>query len=119
MDDDGTGALPGASGGASGKEGIIVRGVYLEGAGWDRKLNSLTEARPMELLTPLPHIHFKPSEIKRKSGKGVYTCPVYYYPIRAVVKERASFVIAVDLRTGQFDSDFFVKRGTACILSTQ
>ncbi|KAJ1516963.1 Dynein heavy chain 2, axonemal [Coelomomyces lativittatus] len=99
--------------------GVLVRGFYLEGAGWDKRTNTLTEPKPMELLTLLPSILFKPTEVKKKSSKGVYSCPVYYYPIRAVVKERASFLIAIDLKTGPFDSDFFIKRGTACILSTQ
>ncbi|KAI9224867.1 dynein heavy chain and region D6 of dynein motor-domain-containing protein [Blastocladiella britannica] len=116
VEDDGNAALNQA---AQIKDGIVVRGVHLEGAGWDRKSNALCEPRPMELLTALPPIHFRPNESKRKSTKGLYACPVYYYPIRAEVKGRASFVIAIDLRTGAIDSDFFIKRGTACILSTQ
>ncbi|KAJ3375748.1 Dynein heavy chain 2, axonemal [Allomyces arbusculus] len=100
------------------KDGIIVRGVYLEGAGWDRRTNALTDPRPMELLTPLPPVLFRPSEAKRKSGKGQYVCPVYYYPIRAEVRGRASFVIALDVRSGTHDADYWIQRGTACILST-
>jgi len=36
----------------------------------------------MELLTPMPPIHFKPIESKKKQAKGNYTCPLYYYSIR-------------------------------------
>ncbi|KAI9188053.1 hypothetical protein H9P43_002444 [Blastocladiella emersonii ATCC 22665] len=119
VEDDGGNSTAGATQAAQIKDGIVVRGAYLEGAGWDRKANALCEPKPMELLTALPPIHFKPTEGKRKSSKGLYSCPLYYYPIRAEVKGRASFVIAIDLRTGAIDADFFIKRGTACILSTQ
>ncbi|KAL7754402.1 hypothetical protein RI367_000383 [Sorochytrium milnesiophthora] len=101
------------------KDGIYVRGIYLEGAGWDKKANCLKEPHPMELITSMPPIHFRPVENKKKLTRGLYPCPVYYYPIRAVVKERQSFVIAVDLKTGTNDADYFVKRGTACLLSTR
>ncbi|RKP17872.1 hypothetical protein ROZALSC1DRAFT_23782, partial [Rozella allomycis CSF55] len=99
------------------KDGIYVQGVYLEGASWDKKANCLKEPRPMELVTPMPVIHFKPVEAKKKAVKGVYTCPVYYYPVRTGSEDRPSFVIAVDLKVGQFDADFFIKRGTALLLS--
>ena len=50
---------------------------------WDKKNNCLKEPKPMELITPLPPIHFKPVESKKKATKGMYTCPLYYYPIRS------------------------------------
>jgi dynein heavy chain len=68
------------------KEGVYIRGLYLEGASWDNKNGCLKDSNPMELTTPLPLIHMKPVENKKKSMKGLYVCPLYYYPIRAVVK---------------------------------
>ncbi len=47
-----------------------MRGLFLEGAGWDKKTSSLVEANPMQLVCPMPTIHFKPNENKRKSTKG-------------------------------------------------
>ncbi len=99
------------------KDSVLISGVYLEGAGWDRKSNCLKEPKAMELVTAMPLIQFKPVESRKKSSKGIYLCPVYYYPIRTGAEERPSFIIAVDLKTGQYDSDFFVKRGTALLLS--
>ena len=49
-----------------------MKGLFLEGAGWDKKSSSLVEANPMQLVCPMPAIHFKPNENKRKSAKG--TC---------------------------------------------
>jgi len=99
------------------KEGAYIKNIFLEGASWDKKNNCLTEPIPMELLTPMPPIHFKPIESKKKQAKGNYTCPLYYYSIRTGTRERPSFVIAMELKSGSHDSDFWVKRGTAALLS--
>jgi len=71
----------------------------------------------MELFCPMPIIHFKPTESKKKSSKGLYNCPIYMYPVRTGSRERPSFMIAADVKSGSQDSDFWVKRGTALILS--
>uniref|UniRef100_A0A670KJQ6 Dynein axonemal heavy chain 2 n=1 Tax=Podarcis muralis TaxID=64176 RepID=A0A670KJQ6_PODMU len=99
------------------KEGVWVRGLYLEGAGWDRKNSCLMDAEPMQLVCPIPTIHFKPVENKKKSGKGMYACPCYYYPNRAGTAGRPSFVIGIDLRSGAMPSDHWIKRGTALLMS--
>ena len=88
------------TGNAATREGVLITGVYLEGAGWDRKSNSLREPRAMELVTPMPPILFRPVEARKRTAKGVYACPVYYYPQRTGSEERPSFVLAVDLKTG-------------------
>ncbi|KAJ3056563.1 Dynein heavy chain 2, axonemal [Rhizophlyctis rosea] len=99
------------------KEGVYIRNLYLEGASWDKKNNCLKEPKPMELITALPPIHFKPVESKKKATKGMYTCPLYYYPIRSGTRERPSFIIALELKAGIHDYDFYVKRGTAALAS--
>ncbi|KAJ1563167.1 Dynein heavy chain 2, axonemal, partial [Nowakowskiella sp. JEL0078] len=71
----------------------------------------------MELITPMPSIHFKPVDGKKKSNKGTYTCPLYYYPIRTGSRERPSFIIALELKLGGNDAEFYVKRGTAALAS--
>lgn len=52
------------------KDGVWIKGLFLEGAGWDKKNACLVEANPMQLTCSMPTIHFKPSETKKKSGKG-------------------------------------------------
>nr|XP_060635826.1 dynein axonemal heavy chain 2 [Anolis sagrei ordinatus] len=99
------------------KEGVWIRGLYLQGAGWDKKNSCLMEAEPMQLVCPIPTIHFKPVENKKKSGKGMYACPCYYYPNRAGTAGRPSFVIGIDLRSGAMPSDHWIKRGTALLMS--
>ncbi|XP_006899240.1 PREDICTED: dynein heavy chain 2, axonemal [Elephantulus edwardii] len=99
------------------KDGVWVRGLYLEGAGWDRKNSCLVEAEPMQLVCLMPTIHFRPAESRKKTAKGMYSCPCYYYPNRAGSSDRSSFVIGVDLRSGAMTSDHWIKRGTALLMS--
>ncbi|KAM6163721.1 dynein axonemal heavy chain 2 [Rhynchocyon petersi] len=99
------------------KDGVWVRGLYLEGAGWDRKNSCLMEAKPMQLVCPMPTIHFRPAESRKKTAKGMYSCPCYYYPNRAGSSDRSSFVIGIDLRSGAMTADHWIKRGTALLMS--
>eukprot|EP00854_Cymbomonas_tetramitiformis_P005380 gene5380-6528_t len=99
------------------KEGVYIKGMFLEGAGWDFENGCLMEPEPMELIVPMPIIHFKPVENKKKSQKGIYLCPLYLYPVRTGSRERPSFMISIDLKSGNVDPDHWVKRGTALLLA--
>ncbi|KAL3846382.1 hypothetical protein ACJMK2_017380 [Sinanodonta woodiana] len=100
------------------KDGVYIKGLFLQGAGWDKKNQCLVEANPMELVCPIPTIHFKPVENKKKSSKGIYTCPCYYFPNRTGSMGRPSFVVAVELKTGgDKGPDHWIKRGTALLMS--
>jgi dynein heavy chain len=98
------------------KEGVYIRGLYLEGARWDRDRGQLTEPLPMELYDAMPVVLFKPIEAKRKVLKGMYTCPCYMYPVRTGTRERPSFMLPVELKA-QEAPDHWIKRGTALLLS--
>lgn len=65
----------------------------------------------------MPVIHFKPKERKGKALQNVYDCPCYYFPIREGTIERDSFMLKIDLKTGDFPPEFWVKRGTALLMS--
>ena len=78
----------------------------------------LEEPKPMELIAKMPIIHFKPVEGKRKVIKGMYSCPIYMFPVRTGTRERPSYVISADLRGGRYSSDFWCKRGVALLLSS-
>jgi dynein heavy chain len=71
----------------------------------------------MELIVPMPIIHFKPVVSKKKAIKGTYMCPLYLYPIRTGSRERPSFLLYVTLKTGAHSPDHWIKRGTALLLS--
>ncbi|XP_063992490.1 dynein axonemal heavy chain 2 [Diachasmimorpha longicaudata] len=98
-------------------DGVFIRSIFLEGAGWDRKRGTLAEPTPMQLIYEMPVIHFCPTEQLKKKSKGLYNCPCYYYPVRGGTNNRSAFVVTVDLDSGYESSDFWVKRGTALLLS--
>lgn len=98
------------------KEGVYVRGLFLDGARWDFDHNCLAEPLPMELFCAMPILHFQPVENKKKV-KGVYSAPVYLYPVRTGTRERPSYMIAADLKAGAHSSEFWTKRGTALLLA--
>lgn len=100
------------------KDGAYIKGLILEGARWDFDHDCLTEPHPMELHCGMPILHFKPVEAKKKPARGLYSCPLYLYPLRTGTRERPSFMIAVDLKAGAGKSpDVWTKRGTALLLS--
>merc|ERR1712093_55632 len=80
------------------KGGSYCHGLFLEGARWDLDNSCLTEPIPMELCCSMPVIHFKPVDNKKKSIKGIYSCPLYLYPLRTGSRERPSFVISCEVR---------------------
>ena len=42
-------------------EGVYVKDMYLEGAGWDMDNLCLCEPNPMELVVDMPIVHFRPA----------------------------------------------------------
>jgi dynein heavy chain len=99
------------------RDGVFIYGIYLEGATWNVQHGILEESRPMELISHMPVIHFKPVEGRRRTAKGYYTCPLYMYPVRTGTRERPSYVSSVDLKVGKQSSDYWTKRGVAMLLS--
>jgi dynein heavy chain, axonemal len=100
------------------REGVFVKGLLLEGAGWDMDFATLVEAPPMKMLTKMPIIHMKLIESKKKVGKGVYSCPCYVYPDRHGSRDKPSYVMNFDLKSGKNESEFWLKRGAALLLSS-
>ncbi|KAM9855172.1 dynein axonemal heavy chain 2-like [Aulostomus maculatus] len=99
------------------KDGVFIRGLYLEGAGWDKENSCLMEAEPMQMFCPIPAIHFKPVANLKKMAKSMYLCPCYYLPVRSGRGGRASFVVGVELKSGAATPDHWIKRGTALLMS--
>ncbi|CAM9180031.1 unnamed protein product [Ectocarpus fasciculatus] len=100
------------------KEGVYITGLYVEGACWNFGQGFLEEPKPMELVSNMPIMHFKPVEGKRKAAKGYYSCPLYMFPIRTGTRERPSYVVSCDIRVGRNTADYWCKRGTALLLAT-
>ena len=65
----------------------------------------------------MPIIHFKPVEAKKSRGKGMYTCPLYMYALRTGSRERPSWMLNIDIKSGAAEPEIWTKRGTALLLA--
>ena len=63
------------------EDGVIVYGLYLEGARLDTESWLLQDSRPGQMYDPLPAIHFQPV-ISYKQIESTYVCPVYKTAVR-------------------------------------
>merc|ERR1719410_786182 len=99
------------------KDGAFMKSMILEGAKWDANTMALSDAETMQLFSPMPIVHFKPVTRKKAATDGIYSCPLYLYPIRTGSRERPSFMIWVELKSGQYAPDLWTKRGAALLLS--
>ncbi|XP_053480111.1 dynein axonemal heavy chain 3-like [Ictalurus furcatus] len=59
------------------EDGAYVRGLFLEGARWDREHMVIGESLPKILFDPLPIIWLKPGESSTFQHENIYVCPVY------------------------------------------
>ncbi|KAJ3254160.1 Dynein heavy chain 7, axonemal [Boothiomyces macroporosus] len=68
---------PTKSAGVRPEEGQYVSGLFLEGARWDVKMNSIAESYPRVLYDAMPIIWLKPGERSKFITNATYECPVY------------------------------------------
>uniref|UniRef100_A0A8C4NM26 Dynein heavy chain 5, axonemal n=1 Tax=Dicentrarchus labrax TaxID=13489 RepID=A0A8C4NM26_DICLA len=100
--------------------GVYIYGLFLDGAGWDRRSAKLTEAPPKVLFTPLPVVHVyaissaNMADNKRQPGGGgavsLYSCPVYKKPRRTDL----NFIFSLQLRSVQ-PVEHWTLRGAALL----
>lgn len=91
-------------------EGVYVYGLYLEGAGWDRRGCKLVEPKPKVLNEVLPVIHIFAINSTGVSDTKHYSCPIYKKPRRTDL----TYIAAVLLKTS-LPPDHWVLRGVALL----
>ncbi|XP_043198855.1 dynein axonemal heavy chain 8-like [Amphibalanus amphitrite] len=91
-------------------EGVLVHGLFLDGAGWDKKNCKLQESLPKVLFIKLPVVHI--FAVNNPSGKDArsYKCPVYKKPNRTDL----NYITTLSLRTVQ-SPDHWILRGVALL----
>ena len=101
------------------QDGVIVHGIWIEGASWNGSKNSLSVAKPGELFSRLPHIHFEPTA-ELVDAREKYTCPVYKTTVRAgelsTTGLSTNFVVAIHLPSEK-SAAYWVLQGTAGLLN--
>ncbi|XP_032818620.1 dynein axonemal heavy chain 5-like isoform X1 [Petromyzon marinus] len=107
--------------------GVFVYGLFLDGAGWDRRNGNLAEALPKVLFTQLPVVHIyaiNTAPAADAKGKAVaaqqqqaavpYSCPVYKKPRRTDL----TYIFPLLLKTTQ-NPDHWTLRGVALLCDTK
>ncbi|KAM6224385.1 dynein axonemal heavy chain 5 [Rhynchocyon petersi] len=90
-------------------EGVYVYGLYLEGAGWDKRNMKLIESKPKVLFELMPVIRIF-AENNAPRDPRLYSCPIYKKPVRTDL----NYIAPVELRTTQ-PPEHWVLRGVALL----
>ncbi|XP_048203785.1 dynein axonemal heavy chain 8 isoform X1 [Perognathus longimembris pacificus] len=91
-------------------EGVYIYGLYMDGAGWDRRNGKLTESTPKVLFTQLPVLHIFAINSTAPKDPKLYVCPIYKKPRRTDL----TFITVVYLRT-VLAPDHWILRGVALL----
>uniref|UniRef100_A0A8C3H648 Dynein axonemal heavy chain 5 n=1 Tax=Chrysemys picta bellii TaxID=8478 RepID=A0A8C3H648_CHRPI len=99
--------------------GVYIYGLFLDGAGWDRRNTKLMESAPKVLFTSLPVVHVyaisttAPPDPKKQPG-SLYSCPVYKKPRRTDL----TYIFSLYLKTVQ-NPDHWTLRGVALLCDSK
>ncbi|XP_078503479.1 dynein axonemal heavy chain 8 isoform X2 [Lissotriton helveticus] len=91
-------------------EGVYVYGLYIDGAGWDKRNGKLTESSAKVLFIMLPVVHIFAINSTSPKDPKLYTCPVYKKPRRTDL----TYITPLWLRTVQ-TPDHWILRGVALL----
>ncbi|OQR97844.1 dynein heavy chain, outer arm [Achlya hypogyna] len=104
------------------KEGVLIHGLALEGAGWHKANATLVESEPKRLFTSLPVLFVTATtKAQKKSRSGDYgpyggfECPVYKYPART----DRYMIFTVTLPSREHRPLHWVLRGVALLCTTE
>jgi dynein heavy chain len=90
------------------EDGVIVFGMYLEGARFDQAANIIVDSRPGRMYDLLPAIHFIPA-VNHRQAPGTYACPVYKTAVRKGVLSTTgmstNYVVPIELPIAPEDSE--------------
>ena len=103
------------------EDGILVHGLWLEGAQWGK--GCLTEPSPDVMYSPMPVLHMTPAK-ESPLADNEYDCPVYKTSARAgalsTTGQSTNFVLCVNLHIREgTDRDYWIFQGVAllCMLN--
>ncbi|KAA0178391.1 hypothetical protein FNF27_00240 [Cafeteria roenbergensis] len=100
------------------EDGVLIHGLFLEGARWDDDTQRMAEMLPGVLFCRMPCIWLRPVESKDFSTKGSYAAPFYKTSERrgtlSTTGHSTNFVTTVYLPTDQ-PVDHWVRRGVALL----
>ncbi|KAG6975592.1 hypothetical protein JG688_00002237 [Phytophthora aleatoria] len=100
------------------KDGVYVRGLFLEGAKWDKTTHELGESDPKVLFSLAPVLLFRPVKKTEMSQHSSYSCPVYKTSERrgtlSTTGHSTNFICFIRLPTSRPEAHW-VARGVAML----
>ena len=92
-------------------EGVYIHGLYLDGAGWDRRSSKLIQPPAKVLFVPIPVVHLYAVNMKDYvHDPKLYVCPIYKKPRRTDL----TYITALSLRSNH-PPEHWVLRGVALL----